>query len=88
MPTRALVARALEKIGGVAALRKSGGLALAAEGVWDAAAELQGMKPDAANPVKFVEKLTLDLAADRLGYESRHTRDDGTDDSLRFVYLK
>ncbi|MCI0390078.1 MAG: MBL fold metallo-hydrolase [Acidobacteria bacterium] len=84
---RALVSRALEKIGGAAALHKTGGLALEAEGVWDAAAELQGMKPDAANPVKFVEKLALDLAADRLGYESRHTRYDGTEDSLRFVYL-
>ncbi len=84
---RSIVSRALEKIGGAEALRKSGGLALAAEGVWDAAAELQGMKPDAANPAPFVEKLALDFSADRLGYESRHTRYDGTDDSLRFVYL-
>jgi glyoxylase-like metal-dependent hydrolase (beta-lactamase superfamily II) len=82
----ALVARALEKIGG-AALQKSGGLALEAEGVWDAAAELQGLRPNATNPVKFVERLAPDFATDRLGYESRHARYDGTDDSLRFVYL-
>ncbi len=68
-----------------AALGSPSAIALAGEGTIDPAAQLQGYRPDSDDAVPFREELAV-TADGRVGYESRYTRRDGTEEWLRFGY--
>lgn len=80
------VEAALAATAGPEELRSAGGLLLAAEGVKNAGAEHQGFHPDSASPGRFRETLAFAAGGDRVGYEYRHDRYDGTRESVREVY--
>ena len=82
----------LERIEGVETLRRARAalgpppaIALAGEGTIDPAAQFQGYRPDSVDAVPFREELAV-TADGRVGYESRYTRRDGTEEWLRFGY--
>lgn len=80
------VEAALAVTAGPDEIRSSGGLLLAAEGIKNAGAEHQGFHPDSASPGRFRETLAFAAGGDRVGYEYRHDRYDGTRESVREVY--
>lgn len=82
----AAVERAIEALGGEAALDAAQDLSLTAEGTIDPAADFQGLHPDRPNPLPFEEHLVLDEPNDRTGFEHDFTRQDGNEEHIRFVY--
>jgi hypothetical protein len=83
---RATIERALTALGGGEVIRRAGGLVLLAEGTLNAAAEYQSRQPETPDLSQFTETLALDLTHDRLGYEPRILRRDGTSEWIRFGY--
>lgn len=80
------VERALAATPGPDAIRAAGGLLLEARGVKNAGAEGQGWHPDSLSPGPFREALAFAADGERVGYEYRHDRYDGTWERLRDVY--
>lgn len=63
-----LVRQALKRMGGTAALDRAGGVTVEAEGTFDLAARLQGRHPTRPELTPIMEKITVDLAGNRLAY--------------------
>lgn len=85
---RELLHRAVEALGGETALQAARNLSLTARGTFDPSAEFQGLHPDRPTPLPFEEHLVLDGPRDRTGFEHDFTRQDGTEEHVRFVYQK
>ena len=81
-----LIERALEAMGSVELIRERGGLAIAATGVMNQGTERQGRRPGTLDPAPFRESFVFDAARDRVAWEYRHERYDGTGEWLRELY--
>lgn len=74
-----LLLEAREKLGPLTEIAVTG------TGTIDPAAQLQGYRPGGSDPVPFREEMAV-TADGRIGYESRYTRRDGTEEWLRYAY--
>lgn len=80
------VERARAATAGSEAIRAAGGVLLVAEGVKNAGAEGQGWHPDSLSSGRFRETLGFAADGERVAYDYRHDRYDGTWERLREVY--
>lgn len=83
---RAILERGVEVMGGADRIIHGGPLFFHAEGTLDKRAERQGRAPDASSPGGFRETFAVEPAADRVAWEYREDRYDGTYEWLREVY--
>lgn len=83
---REVVRRALDVMGAPEAIRARGQLLSRATGVRNQGAEHQGRSPSTLDPAPYSEVLAFDIGADRVAYEYRHQRIDGTSEWLREIY--
>lgn len=84
---RQLVERALDVMGSPEAVSDAGGLRFEATGTMNQGVERQGRAPGTLDPALFREMFAVDPAADRVAYEYRHDRYDGTWEWTHELYL-
>ncbi len=80
---RALVASALDAIGGAGAIERAGGLVVEGQGSYDLGVRLQGMRPGPGDRYPLTERLGISPATERTVYESHGHINPDADEWLR-----
>lgn len=83
---QALVQRALEKIGGIEALEKAGGIAWTGEGEYDLSVRMQGTRADQPDIVPLQEKFGFVYASQKTAYETHARVNPDADEWMRYIH--
>lgn len=83
---REILERGVESMGGRETLVRVGGIVWEASGTIDKTAERQGRAPEVPSAGSYRESLAVDPAAERVAWEYREDRYDGTWEWIREIY--